>query len=94
MSACRNLEVAGSRGRGRPRMICRARLNGDMKDMELRQGMAMDREKWRCDIMGRTSDPRSVEITDVKRVVVLVVVMPKNKNVVKMIDKPNLNKGC
>ena len=33
VSACRNLEVAGSRGRGRPRMTWRARLNGDMKDM-------------------------------------------------------------
>ena len=29
VSACRNLEVAGSRGRGRPRMTWRARLVGD-----------------------------------------------------------------
>ena len=43
--ACRNLEVAGSRGRGRPRMTWRARLDGDMKDMGLKPGMAMDREK-------------------------------------------------
>ena len=57
VSACRNLEVAGSRGRGRPRMTWRARLDGDMMDMELGPGMAMDREKWRCGIMGRTSDP-------------------------------------
>ncbi len=57
VSACRNLEVVGSRGRGTPRMTWRARLDGDMKDMGLRQGMAMDREKWRCGIMGRTSDP-------------------------------------
>ena len=56
-SACRNLEVAGSRGRGRPRMTWRARLDEDMKDMGLRPEMAMDREKWRCGIMGRTSDP-------------------------------------
>ena len=34
-----------------------SRLDGDMKDMELRPVMAMDREKWRCGIMGRTSDP-------------------------------------
>ena len=34
----------------------RARLGGDMKDMGLRPEMAMDREKWRCGIMGRTSD--------------------------------------
>ena len=38
-STCWNLEVAGSRSRGRPRMTWRARLDGDMKDM------AMDREK-------------------------------------------------
>ena len=49
VSACWNLEVAGSRGRGRPRMTWRAWLDGDMKDM--------DREKWRCGIMGRAPDP-------------------------------------
>ena len=54
VSACRNVEVAGSRGRGRPRMTWRARLDGDMKDMGLRPGMAVDREK--CGIMDRTSD--------------------------------------
>ena len=43
VSACRNLKVAGSRGRGRPWMTWRARLDGDMKDMGLRPGMAMDR---------------------------------------------------
>ena len=57
VSACKNFEVAGSRGRGRPRMTWRARLDGDMKDMGLRPGMAMDRDKWRCSIVGRTSDP-------------------------------------
>ena len=35
-------------------MTWKARLDEDMKDMRL---MAMDREKWRCGIMGRTSDP-------------------------------------
>ena len=28
-----------------------------MKDMGLMPGMAMDREKWSCGIVGRTSDP-------------------------------------
>ena len=56
VSACRNLEVAGSRGRGRPKMTWRARLDGDKKDIGLRSEMAMDREKWRCGIMGKTSD--------------------------------------
>ena len=57
VSACRKLEAAGSRGRGRPKITWRARLDGDMKDMGLRPEMAMDREKWKCYIMGRTSDP-------------------------------------
>ena len=57
VSACRNLEVAGSKGRGRPRVTWRARLDGNMKDMGLRPEMATDREKWRCGIMGKTSDP-------------------------------------
>ena len=52
VSAYRNLEVAG-----RPRMTWRARLGGDMKDIGLMPGMAMDREKWRCGTVGRTSDP-------------------------------------
>ena len=72
VSACRNLEVAGSRGRGRPRMTWKARLDGDMKDMGLRSEMAMDREKWRCGTMGLTHI--SAEMTDVQRVVVVVVV--------------------
>ena len=49
VSACRNLEVAGSRGTGRPRMTWRARLDGDMKDVGLRPGMEINQEKWRCD---------------------------------------------
>ena len=42
VSACMNLEVAGSRCRGRPRLTWRTRLDGDMG---LRPEMAMDREK-------------------------------------------------
>ena len=57
VSACRNLEVEGSRGKGRPRMTWRARLGGDMKDVGLRPEMSINREMWRCGIMARTSDP-------------------------------------
>ena len=42
VSACRNLEVAGSRGRFRPRMTWTAWSDGDMKDKGLGQEMAMD----------------------------------------------------
>ncbi len=41
VSACRNLEMVGSRGRGSPRITWSARLDGDMKDMGLRPGMTM-----------------------------------------------------
>ena len=74
MSACRNFEVAGSRGRGRPRVTWRARLDGDMKDMGLRPGMAMNREKWSLASWGERLTRISAEIMDVKRVVVVVVV--------------------
>ena len=57
VSACRNLEAAGCRGCGRPRMTWRVWLDGDMKDMGLRPEMVLDGEQWRCGIMGRTSDP-------------------------------------
>ena len=52
VSACRTVEIASRRGRGK---LKKAHLDGDMKDMGLRPEMAMDREKWRCGIMGRTS---------------------------------------
>ena len=56
-----NLEAAGISDRGRPRMAWRAWLDRDMKDMGPRLGMAMDQEKWRCGIMGRTPDPHKRE---------------------------------
>ena len=70
MSTCRNLEVAGSRGRGRPRRTWRARLDGDSKDMGLRPEMATNRggvASW-----GERLTRISAETTDVKRVVVVV----------------------
>ena len=80
VSACRNLEVAG-RGRGRPRMTWRARLDEDMKDMRLRSEMAMDREKGGVESWGERLTRISAETTDVKRVVVAVVVITIKKNI-------------
>ena len=51
MGACRNLEVARSRGRGRPRMTWRARLDGDMEDTGLRPRMT-----WRARLDGDMKD--------------------------------------
>ena len=65
-SVCRNLKVAGIRGRGRPKMTWRARLDGvTMKDTGLRPGTVMNREKWRCGIMGRTFDPHKRGINSI-----------------------------
>ena len=86
MSACRNLEVAGSRGRGRPRMTWRARLDGDMKGIGLRPEMAMDREKWRCSIMGRTSDPHKRGNNGRAVVVAKIVVSSANKQKLSLKD--------
>jgi hypothetical protein len=61
ISACRNMELAGRRGRGRPRLTWTARFDEYMKDTEQRPGMSMEREKWSCGIMGRTSDPHKRE---------------------------------
>ena len=61
VSACRNLEVVGSRGKGRPRMTWEKRLEGDMKMMGLKPGLVLNREMWRCGIMGRMSDPHKRE---------------------------------
>ena len=63
VKACRNLGVADSGGRGRSRMTWRARLDRDMKDIGLKLGMAMNREKWRCGIMGERLTRISAEIT-------------------------------
>ena len=75
VSTCRNLEVAGSRGRGRPRMTWRARLDGDMKDMGLRPEMAMDKRSGGVASWGECLTRISAETTDVKKVVVVVVVV-------------------
>ena len=56
-------------------MTWRARLDGDVRDMGLRPGMAMDREKWRCGIMGERLTRISAEIMNVKLAAVVAVVV-------------------
>ena len=72
MSACRNLKVAGSRGRGKPGMTWRPRLDGDMKDMGLRPGWQWTERSGDVASWGEHLTRISAEITDVKRVVVVV----------------------
>ena len=67
--------MIGSRGRDRPSVTWTARLDGDMKDMRLRPGMAMDRKKWSCGIMGKRLTRISVGIMGVVKLVVVGLVV-------------------
>ena len=55
-------------------MTWTARLDGDMKDMRLRPGMAMDREKWSCGIMEKRLTRISVGIMGVVKLVIVGLV--------------------
>jgi len=63
VSACRNIDVTGGRGRSRPKKTWQECVNGDMKAMRLTPDLAQDREGWRCGIVGKTSDPRGRGVT-------------------------------
>src|SRR5271170_7266194 len=76
VSACRKMEVVGSRGRGRPRMTWGARLVGDLKDMGLKPEMARTERSGDVTSWVKCLTRISVEIADDKRVVVVVVISP------------------
>ena len=73
VNACRNLEAAGSRGRDRPRMTWRVRLDGDMKDVRLRPEMAWTERSGGVASWGERLTRISAETTDIKRAVVVVL---------------------
>ena len=52
VSGCRGVEVAGSRGRGRPVTTWQDCISADMARFGLRREMAQDRVKWRSCIVG------------------------------------------
>ena len=53
---CRNVAVSGNAGKGRPRKRWRDGLEDDLKKGRLDRGLAKDRDRWRAQIMGKTSD--------------------------------------
>ena len=52
VSACRNIEVDGKRGRGRGRKTWKDCVTDDMKKLMLTQEDAQDRAVWRSGILG------------------------------------------
>ena len=56
LSACRNMAVPGNAGKGRPRKRWRDVLEDDLKKGRLDGGLAKDRDKWRAQVMEKTSD--------------------------------------
>ena len=56
VSACRNMVVPGNAEKGRPRKRWRDVLEEDLKEGRLNRGLAKDRDRWRAQIMGKTSD--------------------------------------
>ena len=57
VSDCRNMEVVGSRGKGRPMNTWQDCINDDMARFGLRREMAQDPVKWRGCIVGKPSNP-------------------------------------
>ena len=57
VSACRKVEVAGARCKGRKRKTWTECVNNDMKVLGLHPEWAVFRDMWRGFISGRTSNP-------------------------------------
>ena len=55
-SACRNMVVPGNAEKCRPRKRWRDVLEDDLKKGRLDRGLVKDRDRWRAQIMGKTSE--------------------------------------
>lgn len=56
VSACRNMDVPGNAGKGRPRKRWRDVVEDDLKKGRLDRGLAKDRDRWMAQIVGKTSN--------------------------------------
>ena len=56
VSACRNMAIVGNAGKGRPKKRWWEVVEEDLKKCRLDRGSAKDRDRWRAQIMGKTSD--------------------------------------
>jgi hypothetical protein len=66
-STCRNLEVAGNRGRGRSKKTWGECVRQDLKSLGLQKEWAQDRTKWRGLIAGNVQPVLSMEKRTLKR---------------------------
>lgn len=66
-SACRDVIVAGERGRGRGRKTWKECVVDDMSKMKLRREDAQDRDVWRSGILGNRPTRASAETRTLKR---------------------------
>ncbi len=55
-SVCRNIVVLRNAGKGRPKRRWWEVVEDYLKKFHLDRGLAKDRERWRAQIMGKTSD--------------------------------------
>ena len=55
-SACRNIVVAGNAGKGRPKKRWMDGVEEDLRKYGLDRSLAKDRDRWRAQVMGKTSD--------------------------------------
>ena len=67
VSACRDLSVAGEKGRGRGRKTWKECVSSDMRKMELRREDAQDRVLWKNSILGNRPTRASAETRTLKR---------------------------
>ena len=67
VSACRDLSVAGEKGRGRGRKTWKECVADDMRKMELRREDAQDRVLWKNSILGNRPTRASAETRTLKR---------------------------
>src|ERR1043165_3590801 len=56
VSACRNIKVAGSRSRGRPKKAWMEFVDNEMSVLRLKREMTKDRDLWRGAIHGKPSN--------------------------------------
>jgi hypothetical protein len=67
VSACRDLSVAGAKGRGRSRKTWKECVVDDMRKMNLKREDAQDRGLWRSGILGNRPTRASAETRTLKR---------------------------
>ena len=67
VSACRDLSVAGAKGKGRGRKTWKECVADDMRKMKLKREDAQDRGLWRSGILGNRPTRASAETRTLKR---------------------------